>query len=234
MYRQVELNPHISKIFNAQLEQVRTAILFMGGMVEKQLQESLQALEKQDYALAKQVKLQDSLINNKQLEIEHICTEVLAMRQPAARDLRLIMAVSKMTTDLERIADLARAVAYLVTPSIINEIAKLDLKKLIIIQQQVQKMLQQALNAFARLDLKLAMQVIATDKEINNNYTQIIDEALAIMQVNPQKCKTLYYIMYAARSIERIGDHIVNLCEYIIYLINGEDIRYQNLADIKN
>lgn len=225
---------HISKRFNEDLEHVRSQCSKMGGAVEVQLEKGLQSLFDKDLDLAVYVIHKDKEINEMQLSIDSACTDIVAIRQPAASDLRLIMAVSKMIADLERIGDYAKDLAKLAQKVIANDIPASYYVGLEALGEGAKKMLSKSLDAFARLDANTALEVIEADAKINRAYDSIMRECITYMMDDTKSIKHIMRITNTARSIARIADHSVNLAEYIIYLVRGEDIRYKNIDAIRS
>lgn len=227
-------NQHISKRFNEDLEQIRLMCSKMGGAVESQLDKALQSLFERDLDLALSVVEKDREINEQQIAIDSECIEVLAIRQPAASDLRLIMAVSKMTSELERIGDYAKDVAKLAKKVTEKDVPSSYYMGLEPLSESGRKLLTKALDAFARLDVNTALEVIESDSRINQAYDAIFRQSITYMMDDTRNIKDIIRITNAARSLVRIADHSVNLAEYIIYLVKGEDIRYRNIDAIRS
>lgn len=223
------MNVHISRQFHQELELIRSQLLEMGGLVEQQMQHAMQALLQADSGLAQQVRKQDKQVNQLQLQLDELCTQVLARRQPAASDLRLVLAVIRATADLERMGDeaskIARASLSLTEANLPME-APLegDLEQL---GQQVRQMLNKVLNAFARFDVQRAREVIAADDQVDQLYRRLCQEWLKQMQEQPAQLSKMMEMMWVLRSLERLGDHASNLAEMLIYLVEGQDVRYR-------
>ncbi|WP_416885812.1 phosphate signaling complex protein PhoU [Marinospirillum sp.] len=223
------MNVHISRQFHQELELIRSQLLEMGGLVEQQMQHAMQALLQADSGLAQQVRKQDKQVNQLQLQLDELCTQVLARRQPAASDLRLVLAVIRATADLERMGDeaskIARASLSLTEANLPME-APLegDLEQL---GQQVRQMLNKVLNAFARFDVQRAREVIAADDQVDQLYRRLCQEWLKQMQEQPTQLPKMMEMMWVLRSLERLGDHASNLAEMLIYLVEGQDVRYR-------
>ena len=223
------MNVHISRQFHQELELIRSQLLEMGGLVEQQMQHAMQALLQADSGLAQQVRKQDKQVNQLQLQLDELCTQVLARRQPAASDLRLVLAVIRATADLERMGDeaskIARASLSLTEANLPME-APLegDLEQL---GQQVRQMLNKVLNAFARFDVQRAREVIAADDQVDQLYRRLCQEWLKQMQEQPTQLSKMMEMMWVLRSLERLGDHASNLAEMLIYLVEGQDVRYR-------
>jgi len=224
---------HLSSQFTEDLKSLKQAAMSMGGMVEQQLGEGVDSLLQSDIALAKKAIANDSLVNQKHIEIDAKCAETLALRQPTASDLRLILTVSKWATDLERIGDLSKNLAKIgrkLNKKGQGSMIKVGLKH---ICQQTQSMLSASLNAFARGDTEAAFDIIKMDEKVNREFDALSRQLVTYMMEDPRTIKKSLRIFQAARHLERIGDHCQNLCEYNIYLIKGEDVRYQDIDDIR-
>ena len=226
-----EINPetltsHISQKFNEELEDIRTELLEMGGLVEKQIQDALQALIDGDSNLASDVRAADKLINKMQISIDGQCTHILARRQPAASDLRLVLAVLRATSDLERIGDEAAKIAKAALKLAEEGSAPRGYIEARHLGNHVRRMLQDSLNAFARFDTEQALNVLREDKTVDLEYRSATRSLITFMMEDPRSISQVMNIMWVLRSLERIGDHANNLAEYVIYLVEGLDVRY--------
>lgn len=219
---------HISGQFNVELESIRTHVLAMGGLVEQQLSFALQALNKEDIELGRKVVKDDHKVNTMEMSIDEACTRIIAKRQPTAKDLRLIMAIIKTISDLERIGDVATKIAYVAieTPSSKGRKFHVSLEPLC---RLAIDMLHQALDAFARMDVESAAQVHKLDDQVDAECRAVCDQLTQMMMQHPQDIPALLQIMDSARAIERVGDRCQNICEYIVYFVLGKDVRH--LAD---
>ncbi|WP_194436358.1 phosphate signaling complex protein PhoU [Vibrio fluminensis] len=216
---------HISGQFNVELESIRTHVLTMGGLVEQQLSFAMQALHKDDIELASKVVRDDHKVNAMEVSIDEACTRIIAKRQPTAKDLRLIMAIIKTITDLERIGDVATRIARVAieNPSSQDKPFNVSLEPLC---RQAVNMLHQVLDAFARMDVDAAAAVYKMDDRIDSEYEAVIRQLMTYMMEDPKNIPQILQVMWSARAIERVGDRCQNICEYIIYFVKGKDVRH--------
>lgn len=217
---------HISQQFDAELQTIRTHLAEMGGEAQRQLSDALDAMLNGDLELARRVVAADARVNSMEMSIDEECARILARRQPAASDLRLVIAVTKAITDLERIGDEASKVAA----QVIEQNARLagrGLGELRHIGNLVNSMLSDALDAFARLDDTSALSVIARDQEVDREYNTAIRELITYMMEDPSLISRTLSVIWALRALERIGDHARNLAQYVVYLVSGQDIRHE-------
>ncbi|MDH4558776.1 phosphate signaling complex protein PhoU [Pseudomonas sp. BN417] len=224
------LTHHISQQFNAELEEVRSHLLAMGGLVEKQVNDAVTALIDADSGLAQQVREIDDHINQMERNIDEECVRILARRQPAASDLRLIISISKSVIDLERIGDEASKIARRAIQLCEEGVAPRGYVEVRHIGDQVRKMVQEALDAFARFDADLALSVAQYDKNIDREYKTALRELVTYMMEDPRAISRVLNVIWALRSLERIGDHARNISELVIYLVRGTDVRHLGLA----
>jgi phosphate transport system protein len=233
MENDLHLSQHISKRFNQELEEVRNQVLKMGGLVEQQVSDGLVALLEADTELAKKVVETDKQVNGMEVEIDETCTEILARRQPAASDLRLMVSIIKTITDLERIGDEAEKLGRNAIELADAEGSAREYIELRHLGESVKKMLNRSLNAYARMDVEEALEVIQSDRNINQEFDNISRLLVLKMMEDPRQIKDALRISWCARALERIGDHTKNICEYIVYLVKGKDVRHTNLDKIK-
>ncbi|WP_284296585.1 phosphate signaling complex protein PhoU [Thalassotalea loyana] len=227
----LNIGRHISGQFNEDLENVINHVMHMGGLVEKQLGDSLKAVYENDRELAQKVLSSDYKINNLEVSIDDECTRIIAKRQPAAGDLRLIMAIIKTIADLERIGDEAEKIAQVALESFDSKQQDL-LMNLDNLGRSVLSLLQDTLDAFTRMDVDAAVQVHKADKNIDRNYDALMRQLMTYMMEDPRSIPSVMTAMWAARSIERIGDRCQNICEYIIYFVKGKVVRHTNADDM--
>ncbi|WP_431024710.1 phosphate signaling complex protein PhoU [Halomonas sp. H5] len=217
---------HISRQFNQELEELKTHLMAMGGLVEQQIQEAVSALLEGDSRLAERVRDNDKAVNDMQLKIDDECTRVLARRQPAASDLRLVLAVIRATSDLERIGDEASKIARNALSLIEASQGAKGVVEVRHISEHVRKMLRDALTAFARFDIELALEVVHEDDSVDSEYASAMRSLMTFMMEDPRAISPVLNVMWILRALERIGDHANNLAEYVVYLVKGLDIRH--------
>ena len=223
----MQFGRHISGQFNVELENIRTNVLTMGGLVEQQLSFAMQALNKQDYQLAQQVIRDDHRVNAMEVSIDEACTRIIAKRQPTAKDLRLVIAIIKTITDLERIGDVAAKIAEVAvdTPEPKDKKFQVSLEP---ICRQAISMLHQVLDAFARMDVDAAAEIHKSDDKLDAEYEAVTRQLMTYMMEDPKNIPQILQVMWSARAIERVGDRCQNICEYIIYFVKGKDVRHLN------
>ena len=229
---QLNLGQHISQKFNEELEDVRRKVLHMGGIVEEQLVNALQALLQGDTELAGKVVANDQRINALEVEIDEECTLIVARRQPAATDLRLVMAVIRTINDLERIGDEIKRVAKMVREELdgsMEEEVRLEIEHM---GDQVRAMLSQVLDAFARTDVQAAVEVARADHKVDLKYHAITRQLMTYMAQDHGSIPQVLNVLWAARALERMGDRCQNIAEYVIYLVIGKDVRHVSLDDV--
>ena len=232
MSDKLHLDQHISQKFNDELEDIRNRALLMGGLVEKQVNGGLQALLEGDSELGNQVVRTDHEVNSMEVEIDEMCTGILARRQPAASDLRLIVTVIKVITDLERIGDEAEKLGRFAVDLANSSELPAYRKELRHLGDLVESMLRDALHCFARMDYEAALKTAARDDDINAEYETLSRLLLTHVMEDPRQVKNVFNITWCARALERIADHSVNICEYVVFLVKGKDIRHTNPKDI--
>ncbi len=227
------LYTHISQQYNVELEDIRSKVLQMGGLVEQQIEQALNALVHGDPSLGEAVIMDDTKVNKLEVMIDEECSQVIARRQPAASDLRLIVAVIKTITDLERIGDEAEKIARMAVRLAGEERPKTNYAEIQGLGNQVRQMVHDALDAFARLDIQAALSTAREDYKIDQKYEGVMRQMITFMMEDPRTISRVLNMIWAARALERIGDHARNICEYIIYLVKGKDVRHTSLEQIE-
>ena len=233
MLKQEDYTHHISGQFNAELDALRNFMLEMGGKVEQQLASAIAALVAMDSGQAELIINRDHEVNQMEMSIDEQCATILARRQPAASDLRLIVAIIKVNTDLERIGDEAAKVALQAmrlseaghSPSSFMGIRHIG--------TCVAEMLRRALDAFARLDAEAAVEVVRSDRVVDQEYGNALRSLMTFMMEDPRAIGSIINEMWALRSLERIGDHASNIAEHVIYLVRGMDVRHGRLEELR-
>jgi phosphate transport system protein len=222
---------HISHQFNSEMGQLKDDLLQMGGLVEQQVKDAITALTEGDSALAETVRSQDKTVDRMETRIDDESTQLIAKRQPAAGDLRLVMSVVKMVSDLERIGDEAKKIAHLAVALIEEGAAPRSYVEVRHIAHHVGIMLRQALDAFARLDTDQALAILKEDKLVDEEYKTATRSLIALMMEDPRTISRCMSTMWILRSLERVGDHACNLAEQVIFMAKGKDIRHRSLEE---
>ncbi|MDH5479347.1 MAG: phosphate signaling complex protein PhoU [Nitrosomonas sp.] len=225
---------HISKQFDADLEEVRTRVLQMGGFVEEQIEDAIEALTVGNEELIEQVISRDHRVNAMEVSIDEICNQIIARRQPTAIDLRMIMMVIKTITDLERIGDEAEKIARMARLLYSND--RMHMPRFVEIKHMASiamDMLHKALDSFARLDLNTAAQIVRQDELVDAEFRSIMRHLITFMMEDPRKISNSLEILFIAKAIERIGDHAKNMSEYVVYMVKGKDVRHVTADEIE-
>lgn len=224
---------HTSAQFTAELEQARKHLMQMGGLVEQQLEIAFNALQNVDTKLADQTIALDKEVNAMEIKIDQECTQILARRNPAASDLRFIISVTRAVNDLERIGDETTKIAKQALEIADAGNGPQSFVELRHIGEKVRQMVQQSLDSFARLDTDQALSVLQQDKAVDLEYGTAIRTLVTKMMEDPRMISHALNVMWALRSLERIGDHARNIGESVIYLVKGKDVRHKKLANIE-
>ena len=225
------LTAHISRRFNQDIEGLRSSVLSMGGLVEAQLSRAIAAIVSGDSDLGLKVANNDYKVNRLEVDIDEECSRILATRSPAASDLRLIVAIIKTITDLERIGDEAEKIGFLASQLAAMERPTDSYRELKYLGNHVAEMLRAAMTAFARLDADAALELVKEDDKVDEEYDAITRQCITLMMEDPRSIRRFMNVTWAARSLERIGDHAKNIGEYIIYMVQGRDIRHTETLD---
>ena len=227
------LSHHILSRYNEDLEGVRSGVLQMGGLVEQQLQNGVRAIVNGDARLGEEVARLDHKVNAMEVAIDEDCSRILATRGPTASDLRLIVAVIKTITDLERIGDEAEKLGQAASRFTSIDRPAERYRELKHIGELVSDMVHGALDAFARLDTEAALQVARRDRMVDEEYDAIQRQCITFMMEDPRTIRRTLDIMAIARALERIGDHAKNICEYVVFMVLGKDIRHLSMDDVE-
>jgi len=228
-----KMKKHISQRFNDELEDIKNQVMVMGGIVEQQLNDALIALLEGNIEIGNLVVSRDYKVNALEVAIDEECSKIIARRQPAASDLRFIMAVIKTIADLERIGDEAERIGKMAVRFIEAEGTKKQFSGLGSMGDLVKQMLHGALNSFARTDAELAVKVWSEDRKIDSLYENIMRQLITYMMEDPRSIPWVLDVMWSARALERIGDRARNICEYVIYLVKGKDVRHTSLEQME-
>lgn len=229
----LKLDKHISQRFNTDLENLKTDLLEMGGLVENQISDALRSLEALDSSMAQRVLQNEPRVDEMEIAIDEQCTLVLAKRQPAASDLRMVLAVAKAVRDLERMGDEAQKVATMALALSEDGGSPSGYIELRHIGAGVLNMLRNALDAFARYDAVQALNVMKEDRIIDQEYKSALRQLVTYMMEDPRSISRVMNVLWALRALERIGDHAHNLAEHLIYLVKGKDVRNVSLAELE-
>ena len=226
---------HLSTQFDAELSGISNRVLEMGGLVESQVSQALYALTQFSTETARQVLQQEERVNQMEVEIDRDLSAIIARRQPTARDLRLLIAISKAIANLERVGDeaarIARTVQRLISTGVSSRLPVADLSfeaDLAIAQ------LRKALDAFARLDTARALEVLKQDDQIDQEFDGLMRKLITYMMEDPRTISSSIDLIFVAKAIERVGDHAKNLAEAIIYIVKGTDVRHTSMEDVEN
>jgi phosphate transport system protein len=228
------MTEHISKAFEADLDTTRTRVLQMGGLVESQILAAINAFVSGDTKRAEEVIANDARVNGYEVAIDGACNFIVVKRQPAASDLRLIMAISKIVTDIERVGDEAKRIARMAKR--IHEHGAHHAQRFPAIRHAGEgavKLLREALDAFARLDVASAASVLREDSEIDAEFKSVLRQLITYMMEDPRTITPALETVWVAKAIERIGDHSKNIAEQVIYIVKGTDVRHTSFQDIE-
>ena len=226
---------HLSSQFDSELNDVSTRVMEMGGLVESQIRQAVYALSQFSIEAADQVSLIENRVNAMEVEIDHELSTIIARRQPTARDLRLLLAFSKATANLERMGDEANRMARMVRSIIEGGTPRsLPSHELRVAADLASGQLRKALDAFARLDTKMAVAILKEDNLIDKEFDGFVRKLITYMMEDPRTISASLDLLFLAKAIARIGDHSKNIAELIIYLVEGKDVRHQALDKIES
>ncbi|MDO9270645.1 MAG: phosphate signaling complex protein PhoU [Methylobacter sp.] len=228
-----KIGQHISGQFNKELEDVRNKVLTMGGLVEQQIELAVTAFSTGDVEMAELVIKQDNQVDALEMAIDQECMQILALRQPAAFDLRLLITVIKVINELERVGDMAERIAEMAI-----QLSSADNKhdqyyELEHMAELVQEMLHGALDVFARMNVEDVTSITGLDENVDREYASIIRQLITRMMEDPRNITRMLDVLWIARSLERIGDHACNICEHLIYMVKGEDVRHLTQEELE-
>ena len=228
-----KIKQHISRQFNEEMEDIRNKVLAMGGLVEQQVDLATKAFMGYDMESAEKVVQQDQLVNELEKNIDHECTEIMAKRQPAALDLRMLIATIKIITDLERIGDEAARIAKMTMRLEGADYYQDKYYEIEHLLELVKDMLNGALDAYARTDVEEVIAITAQDAKVDREYTSITRQLITQMMENPRNITRALDMLWTARALERIGDHTCNVCEHVIYMVKGKDVRHVSREELE-
>lgn len=225
---------HLSTQFDAELAKVSSKLLEMGGLVEAQVSHALSALINRDIEQAELVISTEPRINSKEVEIDADCANIMARRQPTARDLRLLLAITKTITNLERVGDEANRIAKMAKNTFEqNKPISINFSELKIAGDLALQLLRRSLDAFARLDTVEAAAIVRDDDAIDDEFRSFVRKLITFLMEDPRIISVGLDLLFVAKAIERIGDHAKNIAEFIIYIVKGTDVRHTPLAEME-
>ena len=226
---------HLSSQFDSELTGVSTRVMEMGGLVESQIRTAVYALAQFSAEAASQVTDMETRVNSMEVEIDRELSSIIARRQPTARDLRLLIAISKTTANLERAGDEADKIARMVKSIIESGSARnMPASELRIASDLASGLLRKALDAFARLDVNMAVSILKEDDAIDKEFDGFVRKLITYMMEDPRTISPSLDLLFLAKAIERIGDHAKNIAEFIIYVVKGADIRHTPMETIES
>ena len=227
------MTEHASKQYDLDLGSIRSRVLAMGGLVESQIRHAIDALTTGNLALTEQVIETDHKVNAMEVGLDGDCSQLIVKRQPAAGDLRMIFAITKTVTDLERIGDEAQKIARMA--KLIHAAERLHMPRIHLshVADRALAMLRQSLDAFARLDVSEAMRVVKQDQAVDDEFRAVMRQLITFMMEDPRTITRSLEILFIAKAVERIGDHAKNMAEYVVYMVKGRDVRHIALADLE-
>lgn len=227
------IRQHLSSQYNAELEDIRQRVMAMGGLVEQQIVDATRALLEGDVEIGLAVSTRDVQVNKFEVSIDEECSGILARRQPTAGDLRLVYAIIKTITDLERIGDEAEKIARMAGDLSSQGRTSTPLVGVGNLSRHVSEMVHDALDAFARMDADAAMGVVREDVAVDQEYEALLRQCITFMMEDPRTISQVMDVIWSVRSLERIGDHARNISEYVIYFVKGKDVRHIGLEEME-
>ena len=229
------VDKHLSTQFDSELNGVSARVMELGGLVEAQIRQAIYALSQFNAEAASQVLATEERVNQKEVEIDRELSSIIARRQPTARDLRLLMAISKTTANLERVGDEAAKIARMVRSIIDSGSARmLPASELRVLCDLASGLLRKALDAFARLDCVTALAILKEDDQIDREFDGFVRKLITYMMEDPRTISASLDLLFLAKALERIGDHAGNIAEFIIYVVKGADVRHSSIEEIES
>jgi phosphate transport system protein len=226
------VSEHIYKQYDSELEDVRSKVLEMGALVEQQIIDALEAVITSNPKIAKKVIDNDHLVNGLEVQIDEDCSRIIALRQPAAGDLRMVLMMIKTITDLERIGDEASKIArYALKSSDTDRIWTPRFAEIKTMATSTREMLHMALDAFARSDATKVLEIAQMDEQVDNQYQMTIRHLITFMLEDPRAISMSLEVLFVSKAIERIGDHAKNISEYVVYMVKGKDVRHTTMHE---
>jgi len=225
---------HISHLFDEEMENIRNKVLTMGGLVEKQMEQAVKSFIASEQDVAEAIIQQDDQVNQLEMEIDHDCVEVIAKRQPTAIDLRMLISIIKVITDLERIGDEAARIAKMTIRLEATDYYHDQYHEINHLVEMVKGMLSGSLDAFARMNIDEIAEITGKDVQVDREYTSIVRQLITRMMEDPRNITRMMDVLWTVRSLERIGDHACNICEHMIYIIQGDDVRHLSHDELEN
>jgi len=226
---------HLSTQFDSELNEVSRQVMELGGMVELQIRKAIGALSQFSIDIANEVAVSEVQVNAMEIQIDHELSSIIARRQPTAIDLRLLIAISKITANLERVGDeaekIARMVLLIIESGAPRSLPSIELK---VASDMASNQLRQALDAFARLDVEAALAIMKEDYLIDREFDGFVRKLITYMMEDPRTISASLNLLFLAKSIERIGDHAKNIAELIIYVVKGTDVRHTSMEQVES
>jgi len=228
------MNVHTHKQFDAEMEAIRSGVLAMGGLVETQLNRAISLLEHDDDEAVEQVGADEKQINQMQVNLDQMCSQIIARRQPTAIDLRFVLMITKIVNELERVGDEVKKIAYKASQIHgADQLSRVRRYDAVRVAGEARDMLQMSLDTFARLDVSAAAEVIDRDEQIDAAFLAIMRQLISYMMEDPRTITAALEIIFMAKSIERIGDHAKNIAEAVVQVVKGIDVRHASAEQIR-